>query len=243
MSIIAKSSMYLVLVCAVALFVTACGEADEGPGETDETAFANPDPDTCPVSLEPLPDNPYTVEHEGKTYALCCDECENLFHADPVAALAGEYADQFNGGHDHHGHDEDDGHNGHAEGLFAVGNENCPMSGEPVEGVTAVHNGWVIGFCCPGCRGRFVEDPEANADALLQETGHDIRTQLHAVNNEICPDKEEPAEPQYRGMYNGWVVDFCCNGCVRRFNEDPHSVAEALVESDGTDIRESPGAE
>lgn len=57
-----------------------------------------------------------------------------------------------------------------------IGNERCPVMDSPVaQEVTATYNGWRIHFCCPGCDGRFLANPEGYADKLMAQTGHDIR--------------------------------------------------------------------
>lgn len=53
-----------------------------------------------------------------------------------------------------------------AAGLAPV-NEHCPVSGDPVNPKYAVvHDGRVIGFCCPNCPKTFWDDPETYAAAL-----------------------------------------------------------------------------
>jgi mono/diheme cytochrome c family protein/YHS domain-containing protein len=54
---------------------------------------------------------------------------------------------------------------------LVVVNTTCPISGKPVDArYSIVHNGRVIGFCCPNCPGQFWADP-AKYEAKLPQTG------------------------------------------------------------------------
>ncbi|GMU22828.1 MAG: hypothetical protein AMXMBFR13_29120 [Phycisphaerae bacterium] len=58
-----------------------------------------------------------------------------------------------------------------AAAKLAVVNTTCPISGKPVDArYSIVHNGRVIGFCCPNCPGQFWADP-AKYEAKLPQTG------------------------------------------------------------------------
>ncbi|MHC4941225.1 MAG: hypothetical protein ACYTHK_20005 [Planctomycetota bacterium] len=46
--------------------------------------------------------------------------------------------------------------------LVDLGNAECPIGGDKVDGETYVEwNNLRVGFCCPGCDTRFLEDPES----------------------------------------------------------------------------------
>ncbi len=45
-------------------------------------------------------------------------------------------------------------------------NPTCPFSGEPVAaGSLAVYRGHTVGFCNPGCRDKFADNPDDYKDA------------------------------------------------------------------------------
>jgi hypothetical protein len=62
--------------------------------------------------------------------------------------------------------------------LLDLGNETCPVMGNPVDHATyAEWSHLRVGFCCPGCDRMFFEDPEKALDRL----GGDWRAALEAV--------------------------------------------------------------
>ncbi len=53
--------------------------------------------------------------------------------------------------------------------VTAMGNKNCPVSGDPVKsGVSAEYHGKSYGFCCKACIKKFKKHPEK----YLAETNH-----------------------------------------------------------------------
>jgi hypothetical protein len=47
-------------------------------------------------------------------------------------------------------------------------NTQCPYTGGPVKStVTADYKGQTVGFCCPGCQGRWAKATDAERDAML----------------------------------------------------------------------------
>ena len=49
-------------------------------------------------------------------------------------------------------------------------NQNCPSSGDPVDGKTSIeYNGMIVHFCCADCVESFVKDPEPGMRKLLPE--------------------------------------------------------------------------
>lgn len=46
-------------------------------------------------------------------------------------------------------------------------NTHCPWSGKPVEADSlTMFEGYVVGFCNPGCRDKFASDPESFPEAV-----------------------------------------------------------------------------
>ncbi len=56
------------------------------PAPVKAAEFANPKPDLCPVSGDPI-DPQVTFEANGKTYAFCCEHCMEDFKAEPAKYL------------------------------------------------------------------------------------------------------------------------------------------------------------
>lgn len=56
-------------------------------------------------------------------------------------------------------------------GGAAPVNTKCPVSGEEVKagGATASYNGQTVGFCCPGCIGKFNAMSDADKAAALSK--------------------------------------------------------------------------
>ena len=51
--------------------------------------------------------------------------------------------------------------------LLALGNEKCPVMGGDVDGKTFTEwSGLRVGHCCPGCRKRFLKNPESLLDEV-----------------------------------------------------------------------------
>ncbi|MGE0433543.1 MAG: TRASH domain-containing protein [Planctomycetota bacterium] len=126
-------TLALALAAALSLMLVACSGKSDTTGNTagnstmsnahhehgehmpadlagaDNAEYANPHPGYCPVTGDPFEDPPIIVEHDGKKYRLCCDDCIADFKADPekyIKAPAtphpeGEGDDDH---HDHHSH-------------------------------------------------------------------------------------------------------------------------------------------
>lgn len=124
---------------------------------------AAPTNDKCPVSGEPI-DRSKTVEHEGRVVAFCCDKCKAKFEADPAA-----FADKLPaapGAAPKPEAAKDEAKEGAKPAAKPI-NEQCPVSGEPVDPAqTVVHDGRVIAFCCGKCKAKFVADPTKFAGKL-----------------------------------------------------------------------------
>lgn len=142
------------------------------------------------------------------------------------------------------------------DGTVRIGNATCPVMGNPVSSdVGVAFNGWWISFCCDGCDDRFLNDPDAYAANLLEQTGHDVRQKpggtatlpfepgpdgTHRLGNKVCPVMGNPAKPDVGIAFNGWWVTFCCDGCDKAFADDPGAYVPVLLDETGIDVRRSP---
>ncbi len=121
-------------------------------------------------------------------------------------------------------------------------NKTCPIGQEPVEddGGRTVYKGNTIGFCCPGCIGKFNNWDEAKKDEFVAMAMAGNEASEHAkkmkkkgkvskVPNSgpyllsTCPISGEKlggmGEPIVK-VYDGREVKFCCQMCVPRFEKD-----------------------
>jgi len=122
-------------------------------------------------------------------------------------------------------------------------NAMCPIGKEPVEddGGRTVYKGKTIGFCCPGCIGKFNAWDEAKKDEFVSmsmmsaqagkhedigmKAGHTDAKKPDAVPyilNTCAISGEElgsMGDPIIKS-YDGREVKFCCKMCVPRFEKD-----------------------
>lgn len=99
----------------------------------------------------------------------------------------------------------------------------CPVSGKPIDKASSPHvdfQGQRIYFCCDNCPAAFRKDPEsffgkAEAAGVVFEN---IQTAC-PVSGETLGEHEgmEPVSIQYKGR----TVRFCCNMCVKKFEQEP----------------------
>jgi len=115
---------------------------------------------TCPLSKKPVAAEHFSI-FEGQRVGFCCPDCKAKFDADPQAFI-----------------DKVEGLKRKDEKQAALRVEDavratCPFSGEPIRADSlAPYQGKVVGFCNPGCRDKFVADPESFLE-LLPELGRE----------------------------------------------------------------------
>ena len=110
-------------------------------------------------------------------------------------------------------------------------NEACLVSGKPIDPQhNLLHDGKVIGFCCPNCPAPFQADPEKYLAKLpVQE---DL-SQRETVN-QVCLVSGSAIDPAFNLLHDGKVIGFCCGNCPKTFQADPAKyLAKLDAESDG----------
>ncbi len=164
--------------------------------------------------------------------AVCA--CCALFSS-PVLAQSGH------GNHAGHSHAQ-------ADNSKPV-NAMCPIGNEPVEddGGRTTYKGKTIGFCCPGCIGKFNAWDEAKKDEFVsmsmmspQPAMHDDHAEMdaHAADKatvpyilNTCPISGgklgSMGDPIVK-IYDGREVKFCCMMCVPKFEKDIKASLAAL---------------
>ena len=82
----------------------------------------------------------------------------------------------------------------------------CGMQANPATArAVCVHDGTAVGFCCDGCKGRFVADPERYAHA----------------NDPVCGTAVDRMRPGATKRHDGRRFWFCGETCRRRFEAEP----------------------
>jgi YHS domain-containing protein len=123
-------------------------------------------------------------------------------------------------------------------------NAICPVSDHDVEpGVTATHNKKVIGFCCEDCVESFNKNPakfikkieaeeaknkkaakgeKSNEKPQEKSKGEQPAADKTKPVNKFCPiDRENAVDPTATAEYNGKLIGFCCEDCIKKFDLDP----------------------
>jgi YHS domain-containing protein len=120
-------------------------------------------------------------------------------------------------------------------------NAICPVSDHDVDpSVTATHNKKVIGFCCEDCVEAFNKNP---AKFMKKVEAEEAKNKKKAAKgekskeksrgeqpvadktkpaNKFCPvDRENAVDPTATAEYNGKLIGFCCEDCIKKFDLDP----------------------
>jgi len=102
----------------------------------------------------------------------------------------------------------------------------CPVSGEELgamgEPVIYDYHGREIRFCCPNCIAKFEANPakyisEIDAQIIEQQMPYYPLTTCMVTGDELGGEMGEAVDY----VYNNRLIRFCCNGCIKDFNEDP----------------------
>ena len=90
----------------------------------------------------------------------------------------------------------------------------CGMRADPATAhAVCVHDGAAVGFCCDGCKGRFLDEPERYAHA----------------NDSVCGARVERMRPGATARYAGQRFWFCSEACRERFETEPARFDERAV--------------
>lgn len=177
-----------------------------------------------------------------------------------IAMAAGSAAGQCCGGgqgadghagHNHGGSAGSGGHVHEASGQGSAGGQRgegkgavnaiCPIGKEPIDGRTFInHEGDVVGFCCPGCEGAFMDWSQDRREGFIAgakagpaepeparpaaPSGADGKVALAALYPlDTCPITGQKlgsmGDPAIE-MVEGREVRFCCPPCLPRFEQN-----------------------
>ena len=102
----------------------------------------------------------------------------------------------------------------------------CGMRADPATArAHCVHEGQAVGFCCDGCKGRFLAEPERYTHA----------------GDPVCGARVERMRPGATARYAGRRFWFCGETCRERFEAGPDRFAGRSAPTSGA-AREAPGA-
>ncbi len=119
-------------------------------------------------------------------------------------------------------------------------NETCPFTGNPVNPEVSVAVGDdEVAFCCSSCKGGFTSwsaDKQAQYIKLQKESKP---TKVGKANYEmgmpysldVCAVSGEKLDAKGKAVtkkYEGREFRFCCNGCVKLFEEDQKGYTEKV---------------
>ncbi len=103
--------------------------------------------------------------------------------------------------------------------AVVVINDTCPVAGAPVSDAIepVVHDGHAVGFCCDGCRSRWVAMPDADKDAAVAAMLAGDEASAGPVNR-MCPVMGMAVRSSVETVtYRGHKIGFCCDGCAAMF--------------------------
>lgn len=97
----------------------------------------------------------------------------------------------------------------------ALKQATCPVSGKPIKDDQFVeYEGKKIYFCCGDCPAKFKESPLKYLPAVYKQ----IYPQSVQVK---CPVMGGDVDPGSFTDYKGRRVYFCCDACIKKFNDEP----------------------
>lgn len=119
-------------------------------------------------------------------------------------------------------------------------NTLCPLTDEKVDPdvQTVQYKGKTVGFCCADCVKDFNKDPakymkkvEAEeAKNKKEKKGEQPAVEKPAAVNRFCPiETEHAVDPTVAtATYKGKKVGFCCEDCIKKFEQDPDAYAAKM---------------
>lgn len=165
---------------------------------------------TCIVSGETLGDHGDVVTREvdGREIRLCCKSCVKDLEKDQAGYL--KALDEAIV----------------AAQLPDYPLESCVVSGEALGGemgdpVNHIVGNRLVRLCCNMCKKELAAEPGKFIAALDESV---VAAQIEAYPTTTCPISGQAlgsmGDP-YNYVFAGKLVQFCCGGCIGRFNENP----------------------
>jgi len=169
---------------------------------------------TDPVSGKDLPEVSAQVktDHEGREIRFSSEENVAKFKASPDDYLKTIDEQTI------------------AQQLDYYPTENCIVSNEPLgeSPVDFVYRNRLVRFCCKGCRGDFVKDPDTYLKkldaAVIEKQGQDYSLTTCPVSKQKLGSMGDPVDVVIANR----LVRLCCAGCKGQLLEDPAAYLSAL---------------
>ncbi len=103
----------------------------------------------------------------------------------------------------------------------------CPVMGGKITDTSYIdYQGQRVYFCCPGCEGSFLKDPEK----FFEQAAKD-KVMFENVQT-TCPVMGNPVDKKFFTYYKGRGIYFCCESCIETFNADPDKYLKAMREAE-----------
>lgn len=187
-------------LCAVAGAAILCGSAlraDDKP-ETKPASGGVTIPfhgnKECPLMGEPAKEK-FFVEKDGQRIYFCCAKCKGKANADFEKTLAKAYP---------------------ADKVVDAKNASCPVCAKPckAEDAVLVIQGNKIHLCSKAC--------ETKAKASMQRClALALDPTLIPLDNMKCPVSGKEASGGEFFVYDGVLINGCCDKCPAEFGKDP----------------------
>jgi len=118
-----------------------------------------------------------------------------------------------------------------APALIDVRYAECPlMGGKPLADVTAIHEGKIYHFCCPGCIGEFKKDPAA-AIAKIKDAKEVPLTVTNPGGS--CPVCGKASNSEFFKIRGDSVTFSFCKDCI---GKDVPQAAPAAAPASGAAV-------
>jgi YHS domain-containing protein len=134
------------------------------------------------------------------------------------------------------------------ERLIVVNNTVCPVSGDTIgddmgPGEKIVYKGHQLNLCCKKCIKQFNQDPDKYLKKAIDSakkaspTAPAKTAKVKDLKNANCPVSGKDVKSmgsQTSIVYKGYKIALCCNGCRQKFNANPDSFLQALLNNSGS---------
>ncbi len=109
---------------------------------------------------------------------------------------------------------------------FAAQTMGPVMGGEITSTSYVDYQGQRVYFCCPGCEGSFLKDPEKYFEAAAKD-----KILFENVQT-TCPVMGNPIDKKFFTYYKGRGIYFCRASCIETFNADPDKYLKTMGEAE-----------
>lgn len=106
---------------------------------------------------------------------------------------------------------------------------NCPVMDEPISFAVSVRtDDGPVYFCCSECIKKYQANPTKYAEKVAAQ--RKVLADWPKVQT-ACPVTGEPVKADVTADHGGKKVQFCCKGCVEKFQKEPDKYKANLANS------------